>query len=273
MIRLHKSQPPPPPLRSSGQRHRKQLEALQAANPVACQAAGNTLLATRDGIYNDARVKARLRADQYDKCCYCESYFSSTSYGDVEHFRPKGGYQQDAADALHKPGYYWLAYEWDNLYFACQLCNQRYKGNQFPLADAASRACSHQYSLAAEQPLLPDPATEDPAAHLTFEQDAAVALDGRGATCIRVFGLDRPELIQRRIDKLKTLKHAYFLGSLDMSLPLQPAIASFLAQLNLTYAEGLAVVADAKAMWEQAALDAAEFAGMVRANFSALPTR
>ena len=273
MIQVIKSYPAPLPLQRSGTRHRKKLEGIQAADPGACQVPDNKVLATRDGIYNDAQVKGRLRADQHDKCCYCESYFSSTSYGDVEHFRPKGGYQQDASDALHKPGYYWLAYEWSNLYFACQLCNQRYKGNLFPLADPTQRAVTHTDTLAAEQPLLPDPATENPATHLTFVQDAAKALDARGMACVQIFGLDRPELIKRRFDKLKALKQAHFLGGIDMSLPLNPAIASFLQQLNLTYKEGLARVADAQRQWQEAAFDSAEFAGMVRANFLALPQR
>lgn len=271
MIRITKSQPAPPPLGSSGKRHRKQLEAMQATDPAACEALGSTRLATYDGIYNDARVKQQLRADQHDKCCYCESYFSSTSYGDVEHFRPKAGYQQAAADTLRKPGYYWLAYEWRNLYFACQLCNQRYKGNLFPLANPAERATTHQHPLAAERPLLPDPAIEDPAAHLTFDQDTAVALDERGEACIRVFGLDRPELIRQRLDKLKALRQAHFLSKLDMSKPLEPAVADFFNSLSLNYKEAIETVAEAKRLWEEAAFDAAEFAGMVRATFRALP--
>ena len=272
MIQVTKSYPAPPPLPRSGKRHRQQLEKLQAAYPAACRVPNNKVLATRDGIYNDARVRERLRADQHDKCCYCESYFSSTGYGDVEHFRPKGGYQQEAADDLHKPGYYWLAYEWSNLYFACQLCNQRYKGNLFPLADPARRAVAHTNALATEQPLLPDPATENPAAHLAFVQDAAQALDARGAACIQVFGLDRPELIKRRLDKLKALKQAHLLSGLDMNLPLNPAIEAYFQALKLTYAESMAIVAEAKRIWEESALAPAEYAGMVRANFPHLPT-
>lgn len=273
MIRIVKSQPAPAPLSTRGVRHLKKLKETQEADPAACQVADNRLLESKDGIYNDVAVKDRLRADQHDKCCYCESYFSSTSYGDVEHFRPKGGYQQDAADVLHKPGYYWLAYAWDNLYFACQLCNQRYKGNYFPLANPVTRALFHTDALALEQPLLPDPATEDPASCLTFLQDAAKPLNERGASCIQVFGLDRPELIKRRLDKLKSLKQAQLLAGLNLSRPLDPAIAAYLRESNFTYAEGVAIVAEAKRIWNDAALDSAEFAGMVRANFPLLPQR
>ncbi|WP_052732820.1 HNH endonuclease family protein [Hymenobacter terrenus] len=270
MIRIRKSQPTPAPLPTSGARHLKKLKETQEADPPACEVAGNTLLESRDGIYNDARVKERLRADQHDKCCYCESYFSSTSYGDVEHFRPKGGYQQDTTDALHKPGYYWLAYAWSNLYFACQLCNQRFKGNYFPLANPASRARTHADSIAVEQPLLPDPATEDPASHLTFVEDAVQALDARGASCIVVFGLDRPELLKRRQERLKSLKQARFMASLDLSKPLAPAITDFLQELKLSTADAAAMVTEAQRIWDEAALDSAEFAGMTRAYFQRL---
>ncbi|MBF9222385.1 HNH endonuclease family protein [Hymenobacter ruricola] len=267
MIRIAKSPAVPAPLGTRGARHLKKLQETQEADPAACRVADNKLLESRDGIYNDNRVKERLRADQHDKCCYCESYFSSTSYGDVEHFRPKGGYRQDAADALHKPGYYWLAYNWHNLYFACQLCNQRFKGNYFPLRNPADRAQSHADFLSDEQPLLPDPATEDPAAHLSFVDDAAQALDERGAGCIWVFGLDRPELIKRRAERLKSIKQARLLAGLDMSRPLAPAIAGFFRELKLSYADAVEMVAEAQRIWDTAALDSAEFAGMARAYF------
>jgi hypothetical protein len=42
------------------------------------------------------------------------------AHGDVEHFRPKSHY-------------WWLAYCYDNYVFACQLCNQSFKGDEFPV--------------------------------------------------------------------------------------------------------------------------------------------
>jgi Transposase, Mutator family len=65
------------------------------------------------------------------------------SYGDVEHFRPKGGVRQDEKDKLLPVDYFWLAYEWSNLFLACQICNQRFKKNLFPLEDKNKRAKSH----------------------------------------------------------------------------------------------------------------------------------
>src|SRR5437667_9513338 len=105
------------------------------------------------GIYAHPTVKDALRAAQYQKCAFCESVFAHTGYGDVEHFRPKAGYKQRDADELRRPGYYWLAYAWKNLFYSCQLCNQRFKRNLFPLKDGRRRARAHTHSLDKEAPL------------------------------------------------------------------------------------------------------------------------
>ena len=49
------------------------------------------------------------------------------AYGDVEHFRPKSVY-------------WWLAYCYDNHLFACQICNQGFKGDRFPVFGVRMRA-------------------------------------------------------------------------------------------------------------------------------------
>ena len=60
---------------------------------------------------------------------------------------------------MEQPGYFWLAYVWENLFFACQLCNQTFKQNLFPLANPTKRrARSHMDDLSAEEPLLIHPA-------------------------------------------------------------------------------------------------------------------
>ena len=89
-------------------------------------------------------------------------------YGDVEHFRPKGGYKQRRRGPARRPGYYWLAYDWDNLFYSCQLCNQRFKRNLFPLRDGRRRARSHTHRLDKEEPLLVDPAEQDPSKYIGF---------------------------------------------------------------------------------------------------------
>jgi hypothetical protein len=65
-------------------------------------------------------AKDRLKLDSLDKCAYCEAPTAVVAHGDVEHFRPK-------------KLYWWLAYAFDNYVFACQICNQIYKSDNFPL--------------------------------------------------------------------------------------------------------------------------------------------
>ncbi len=98
-------------------------------------------------VYKDKSVRKQLNKMFRGKCAYCESKITSIYTGDIEHFRPKGGYIEN--DSTIKPGYFWLASDWENLLFACPFCNQththeilengtitevvRGKMNQFPL--------------------------------------------------------------------------------------------------------------------------------------------
>jgi uncharacterized protein (TIGR02646 family) len=159
-------------------------------------------------IYSDPIVKAALRDSQHRKCAFCESVYDHVGYGDVEHFRPKAGYRQRKKDDLKRPGYYWLAYQWDNLYHSCQLCNQRFKRNLFPLMDNRSRARAHTHRLNKERPLLIDPGKQDPADYVGFREEYAYAIGGcaEGTATIEILGLNREELVEVRRDRLSMLK-------------------------------------------------------------------
>ncbi|MCY4304400.1 MAG: hypothetical protein OXC62_06420 [Aestuariivita sp.] len=126
---------------------------------------------------------------------------------DVEHYRPKAAVKQDKASALERPGYYWLAYTWENLYFCCQICNRSQKRNLFPLKDPAKRVMSHHGDVGQEDPLLLDPGgDEDPRLHITFRQERAVGSTVFGETTIEVLGLNREALIEERLTRLKEIK-------------------------------------------------------------------
>lgn len=74
-----------------------------------------------EGILGDwTKVKPALRKESGDKCAYCEQWTADVTHGDVEHFRPKSRY-------------WWLALCVDNYVYACELCNQTYKGDKFPI--------------------------------------------------------------------------------------------------------------------------------------------
>ena len=84
-------------------------------------------------IYNKAIITELLKLYHY-KCAFCECKFvkrdgqlkhAFCKQASVEHFRPKSEY-------------YWLAYEWSNLFLTCQKCNEN-KGNDFELINAAQK--------------------------------------------------------------------------------------------------------------------------------------
>ena len=66
-------------------------------------------------------AKNQLIAETHQKCAYCEADTRVVAHGDVEHYRPKSKY-------------WWLAYCYDNFLFSCQICNQTYKGKEFPFS-------------------------------------------------------------------------------------------------------------------------------------------
>lgn len=206
MIRIRKGDPPTV-LREQGARATDRLLAEYDAAPTE-YASGARQFDFDQGLYGHPSVKAALRAAQHEKCAFCESRFSHTAYGDVEHLRPKKGYKQRSRDALRRPGYYWLAYEWSNLFFSCQLCNQRFKRNLFPLANSRQRVRSHHHDLAREKPLLIDPGRLDPAACLGFREEMAHPVKGRreGKTTIQALGLNRKELLEMRLRHLTYIR-------------------------------------------------------------------
>lgn len=104
---------------------------------------------------------------------------------------------------LHKPGYYWLAYSWDNLLYSCSECNTSYKRNHFPLVDETTRNISSR-DIEQETPILLHPALENVGDYLAFARNQLIAKDGspkdtqRARGTIELLGLNRPELLQRR---------------------------------------------------------------------------
>lgn len=244
MIRVHKPAVPPPILADRGRRE-TDANLTTYLESRAAYDAGTATFSFESSIYGDRSVKEALKSAQHDKCCFCESKISHISYGDVEHFRPKAGYWQDEGLPLGRPGYYWLAYEWGNLYLCCQLCNQRHKKNHFPLADETRRCRNHLGSLADEEPLFIDPGAEDPEEHIEYLAEQPRGRNGsrRGEETIEALGLRREPLREKRFDRYRLLKA---LRDVSLLLPNER--------------EGQ----EAAAILEDAVRDEAEYASMVR---------
>lgn len=170
-------------------------------------------------------AKPQLKREASGKCAYCEAQADTTAHCDVEHFRPRSRY-------------WWLAYCWDNWLFSCQICNEVYKGDQFPIAGhrmvewdlrgedleavAGSLApcpldSEPRYRLAdlwaeidAERADLVDPYREDPKTILAWRPDEieckvkpipasrSARIRKRAKRCIEFLGLDREELCRDR---------------------------------------------------------------------------
>jgi len=162
---------------------------------------------------DENRVRPALEKLFIDKCAYCETKFLAAADWDVEHFRPKGR----VAKQEDHPGYYWLCYEWENLYPSCPHCNQRRRDkprwgdlrtlpaggklDQFPLLDEETRAMSPDDDIYQEHTLLIDPCYDDPEWYLVYDPHGQIhPLEDNpyGETTIEVFHLKRRRLRDAR---------------------------------------------------------------------------
>lgn len=199
-------------------------------------------------IYGHKSVKDVLRTAQRKKCCFCEGVFEANAAADVEHYRPKKYSQQAFKRPRIFPGYYWLAYSWDNLFYCCQVCNRSHKKNVFPLLNPNSRARNHLQDVAAEEPLLLNPSgPANPRDHIKFRQDVAVGVTEAGEATVKVVGLNRNDLSEDR------------LGLLQMLLVLQKVVAKLDGSED---PEDQRLAAEARGLLDRAKLPEARYSAM-----------
>ena len=137
--------------------------------------------------------KQELRNSHNGLCAYCEAKVRGHP-GDVEHYRPKNKVTDlsgaevfvDHAERgrIQHPGYFWKAYDWDNLLLSCSHCNGSYyhdtedgqkkfgKLNMFHVDGA--RAFDPDHDLDDEEPRLLNPVHEDPTRYLEYDTDIAL---------------------------------------------------------------------------------------------------
>lgn len=139
---------------------------------------------------NRSLFRQLLHNAQHNKCCFCET-IQEESRRDVEHFRPKSVY-------------WWLAWTWENLLFACDHCNRDHKKTHFELRDEGARLSPKDSPPGHEDALLLDPAsaTVNPLDHIQFRLVSSSGdwwpiprgQSDYGEYTIRVCGLARPGL-------------------------------------------------------------------------------
>ena len=141
------------------------------------------------------KVMERLKQLFANKCGYCETPFDTR--GGLDRFRPMTGaigLQRD----YWPDHYWWLAYEWRNIYAACEVCN-KIKGPKFPVTGDRVKVEASWTELEQEQRLLIDPCRDDPADDLEFLRNGQVQpRSNRGDVTIGVLELNRPALVRAR---------------------------------------------------------------------------
>jgi uncharacterized protein (TIGR02646 family) len=167
----------------------------------------------RAEIWNEA--KPVLTQLFHGKCAYCETEIAASGVSEIDMFRPKAGSLND--DGSFAPDHYWwLTYEWFNLYLSCRQCN-RHKGSRFPVkglrvkvpkgAKAQLGASWYVKDLKTEKPFLLDPCEKgfNPDQHFVFDPETGVVagLTTRGKVSIEVFDLNRGDLLRKRQYRLK----------------------------------------------------------------------
>lgn len=176
---------------------------------------GETPSADRDAIWG--RLKRWLAEHAFaNKCAYCEGDISAHAPQHAEHWRPKarvtmvGSDDTEARverDGKPHPGYWWLAYDWQNIVPACDYCNTAgAKGTKFPIAGTYAFGPEEGIDVhaldAIERPLLLHPyGPLDPRDHIGFWHDGtAYARDKspHGYWTIKTMGLNREALVNAR---------------------------------------------------------------------------
>lgn len=153
-----------------------------------------------DGVYsryNCSAVKEVLRKECQNKCMYCESQVSHVSYEHIEHIKPKA-----------KTKFPQLTYEWKNLGLACPVCNMN-KGDEYDI------------NLPFIDPYVDDPSLYFVAlGHFIYHKNA----NPRGELTKRILKLNRPDLIERRLERLESIARLIDKYHSEANLTLKTAI-------------------------------------------------
>lgn len=162
-------------------------------------------------------LKDKLKELSYEKCWYCESAAHRIT-GDVVHFRPKNRLKwYDEHTGSDHAGYWWLAFEWRNYRYACEMCNRLNrdhvtgivggKGSYFPLLDEKQRVYDEcdEFDLLQERPSLLDPTIAADPLLITFDQDGAAypasndeSENERAEVSIRLYHLNHEGIKEKR---------------------------------------------------------------------------
>lgn len=124
--------------------------------------------------YRQEDVKDTLEKMYGGHCCYCESIIGVSTYGRIEHLKPKS-----------RSEFYRYTFEWENLHWCCEVCNTGYKKAQwdfqYPILDPAKNEIGQSINL-----------------NLTTGEYEEIKDDKRATTTILHTGMNRDGLVRAR---------------------------------------------------------------------------
>lgn len=135
--------------------------------------------------YRQKDVKEALEKMYANHCCYCESIIGVSTYGRIEHLKPKS-----------LPQFYKDTFEWDNLHWCCEICNTSYKKAKWDF----------------EYPIL-DPSSDQIDGHLKLNLQTGIyeeiGEDLRAKTTIEHTGMNRETLVKARRKMIQRILKNY----------------------------------------------------------------
>lgn len=137
--------------------------------------------------YNHSEIKGQIVKETNGKCVYCESKLTHIHHGDIEHIYPK------SLDESKR-------FEWNNLTFACEICNQN-KSNLDP-----------------KLTYIQDPYAVDAEKNFLFVGSLIMTKNKVGESTNTILELNRTALIERRNQRLKGLE-IIFKQIINLELP------------------------------------------------------
>jgi len=210
----------------------------------------------------------------HHKCAYCETG-DAGHIPDAEHFRPKGQvrtksgivktFHIDGATEITHPGYFWLAYRWENLLPSCNTCN-RYSGKKdlFPVGKThvgvrlitdpgelrhPKRKSTHINGIFYLEPddldqiedrLLLHPYFDSPHEHVYFQLDGrAVPRPGskQGQPSIDVFDLNQRDKVAQR-SRIQSDDALNYVTKVSAAIPDKAAMKSVAERIAHEYFQG-----------------------------------
>jgi len=127
--------------------------------------------------YNKPDIKQAIISETKEKCAYCESKVTHIYPGDIEHIIPKAIYPR-------------LTFNWNNLTLGCFWCNNKKR-------DFLSKEC-----------MLLNPYKDKTNEHLRAFGPIIFHINNskRGEITWRQLELNRPELREKRLEKIEELQ-------------------------------------------------------------------